>query len=291
MVSLLWACGGGTTSSETAAPTVTDVAAPSPAPPETTREIGYSGNQKLTVYAPAAGGPWPVVVLVHGFDVDSFLLEPLGKELATQGAVVYNISVTYEVFDSDDLKYDLVLPAAIEQEACAVRFARSTAADYGGDPTRVTLVGWSAGAATGAVVAIDGDDYQGDCAVTEGSGLPDAFVAYEGPYNWSHEPLGPLREDRFVAEPGMWEAIDPYAHIGDNPDLVVRLIHGGRPPSTDEWEVEIEHSSDYLAALLEAGYDADLVVVDGATHMDVARSYSSGFDATVEQVMDLARSG
>lgn len=39
---------------------------------------------------------------------------------------------------------------------CAVRFVRGKAAEYGGDPTRVTLMGFSAGAC-GKTIALGGE--------------------------------------------------------------------------------------------------------------------------------------
>ncbi len=245
---------------------------------EVTTGISYSGSRKLDVYAPLDEGPWPVVVVVHGLSVRRPTTAAISEELASKGAVVFNTEVAY--MRGDRLEF----PTAIEQEACAVRFARSHAADYGGDPSRLVFVGHSAGALTGAVVALAGDEFSGECAVTEGSAMPTAFVGYEGPYNWSADRTHSVHE--FEAEPGMWDTVDPYAHIGGNPDLAIRLVHGDLLEN-ELYEIAMEHSNDFLRALQEAGYDAALVVVEGAGHMSVTQAGSIGIDAVVNEVLEL----
>ncbi len=100
-----------------------------------------------------------MVVVVHGMLQGRSSCALFAEAIASQGAVVYNIGVPFTV----------PWGAGIECIACAVRFPRATAADYGGDPGRTTLVGNSAGAATGAVVALAGDDFDGDCVVRDAS--------------------------------------------------------------------------------------------------------------------------
>ena len=96
--------------------------------------------------------------------------------------------------------------------------------------------------------------------------------------------LVPLREE----DPKLWEAINPYSHIGGNRDLRIRLIHG---VNVDElsYEVVPEVSVEFHHALIEAGYDVDLTVVDGADHNDLPRSTSEVFEVTVQHVLQVAR--
>lgn len=56
-----------------------------------------------------------------------------------------------------------IITAGWQDAACALRFARAKAADYGGDPARVIVVGYSGGGTAGAVMALAGDDFDGDC--------------------------------------------------------------------------------------------------------------------------------
>lgn len=170
---------------------------------------------KLDVYTPSEGGSWPVVILAHGMDQSRSRFEPLAKAIASEGAMVYNI----------DVAFSFPFITGVERIACAVRFARATAVDCGGDPSQIILVGNSAGAITGAVVGLAGDDFEEGCALTDASALPDALVLFEGPYDY---PVKATCIDHTVLkdkDPEVWKAINPYSHIGRNPDLQVRLLH------------------------------------------------------------------
>ncbi len=281
------------TAASVAAPSATPTPAATPSPTaeaasltiERTKNITYANVDEyrtmLDVYVPSEQGPWPVVIVVHGGMQYRTDFADLSEAIASQGAVVYNINVNY------------TFPhlIGIERIACAVRYARATAADYGGDPSRITLVGNSAGAATGAVVALAGDDFEGDCVVTEGSALLDALIAFEGPYEYTTT-VGLARYDHTHLkdeDPELWRAINPYSHIGRNPDLQVRLIHG-EDVDIYWYDLPPEVSIEFHQALTDAGYDVELSVVEGASHIDLTQSDSDAFALTVYQVMELARS-
>lgn len=231
----------------------------------------------LDVYRPTEEGPWPVMVMAPGQGANKEVAKDIGQRYAEDGAVAYLITMT------DDPPF----LETVEDVACAIRYARATAADYGGDPENVTLVGFSLGASVGAVVGLSGDDHTNGCVETDTSALPDAFVGYEGPYDWAHTDypldLELLQQD----DPETWAAIDPYAHIGENPDLAVRLIHG-----VDEgiawYEVSHEVSEEFQLALQGAGYDVELILLDGARH--TASTGSAPFEAMVEQALTVAES-
>jgi len=273
-------------------PTPTPEAIPSSTPEaatltiETTRQIVYAdvveGSTRLDVYAPSQPGPWPVVVVVHGAGQSLGHFKPLASAIASQGAVVYNI----------DAKYALPFPGVgIEHIACAVRFARATASDYGGDPDRITLMGNCLGATTGAVVALAGDDFEGDCNVTDASARLDALVAYEGVYDYATTVYNQAMDYTNLKDedPELWEAINPYSHIRRNPDLQVRLVHGDDIDATrDVFPLEV--SMEFHQALADARYDVELIVVEGAAHTALLSQYSDAFTLVVEQVMEVARS-
>jgi len=60
-----------------------------------------------------------------------------------------------------------------------------------------------------------------------------AFVGFEGNYDLATHPYRPNPYDNSQdhtllkdEDPELWKAIDPYTHIGKNPELQIRLIHG-----------------------------------------------------------------
>ena len=278
-------------------PTPTPTATPAPvatprSPTETatliaevTEQIVYANVGEMTatldVYTPSEAGSWPVVVVVHGWGLYKSNFEKLARSIASQGAVVYNINVWFSV---------PFLPS-IERLACAIRFARATAPDYDGDPNRITIVGHSAGAAAGVVVSLAGDDFKGDyCVVSDGSALPDAFVGYEGTYEFTTTNYGDVIDHTNLKQenPELLDAINPYSHIGRNPNLQVRLVHG-----VDDdyawYDISPEESIALNQALADSGYAVELISVEGANHGSILYSTSEAFALTVQQVMELAR--
>jgi acetyl esterase/lipase len=195
--------------------------------------------------------------------------------------VVFNPNVAFTV----------PLLTGIERLACAVRFARAEAPDYGGDPNEITIVGISAGAASAVVIGLAGDDFDAGCVVSAGSALPDAVVAFEGPYEFATTAYGTVIDHTSLKneDQELLEAIDPYSHIGRNPDLQVRLIHGV-DVDDDWWDIRPEESTELHQTLADAGYDVELITVEGADHVDLHIHTSAAFAIAVQQVKELAHS-
>jgi predicted esterase len=148
---------------------------------------------------------------------------------------------------------------------CAVRFAHAHAEEYGGNPDRVILVGFSAGAWMGAQVALAGETLetrwaalaesagepprQVGCTAPDGSPDVDAFVGIAGPYAAFENAPG--------IDPDLRKVVEISAYVGERPDLRVRLLHG-----RTDGVVKPSASEDFLALLVDAGYDAQLTLFD-----------------------------
>ena len=137
---------------------------------------------------------------------------------------------------------------------------------------------------------MDGDDFAGDCVVTEGSALVDALVGYEGPYNWATHNCSTgflsfvaLREE----DSEVWETMDSHTLIGGNPDLVVRLIHGD-DTDVDWYEEPLQVSVEFHRALAEVGYDAEVTLLDDPSHLGLTIPSSKAFEEAVQQVLQVA---
>ncbi|MGH2595742.1 MAG: carboxylesterase family protein [Actinomycetota bacterium] len=208
--------------------TITQDVAFTPSPCEPCRQM-------LDVYAPTRAGSWPVVVLVHGGPCGTGCRDYLTKQasvLALEGIVVFNADYR----DGD-------VPGVQRRDiACAISFARSTASQYGGDPSRVTLVGHSNGAYEGIFVALLGDSFHEPCLGTSASSAPDAFVGIAGG-----------RPDAGVV-----------AGLGANPHLVVRLVIG-----TNDNHVPLDDPQRLQEALRKSGYDSTFTEVRSANHFTV----------------------
>ena len=261
-----------------AAPTSTEVAPTStptstfvqPTPSyavEVTKDIEYltllepdAPVQKVDVYAPTEPGPWPVVVLHHGWyqSKDNTLYTSFAEELAGRGVVAFvperrsPCSTLLECVEDDGRD----LREVQESWACGVRFARGTAADYGGDPGWLTVFGHES---SGWEAAFMGDDLQQawedlasnrggpppqtECLATGDSAHVDAFIGYGGDYEY-YERLS-------ESDPDLWALTSPFGLIGRNTSLVVHLVHGGMANPTN-----IERAVALHEAQVNAGYDS-----------------------------------
>lgn len=257
---------------EEAPPQQATVATPPVALPiEETRGVDYTSTQFVNIFAPQDAGPWPVVLVIPGGGGLPSATEPFAEALAAQGAVVFNV------------KWRAVFPRfrdAAEDVACAVRFARATAASYGGDSTRITLLGHSRGGAIGAVVALAGEDFTGDCLVSGGSALPDVFIGVAGGYDFAVDGDAAFLKDE---DAELWASINPYTHVGRNAEVQVRLVHGDM-----DNVVMVDEAIHFEQALTAAGYDVTLVVLEGATHNIVIDPASEPGDVTLQTTLATA---
>jgi dienelactone hydrolase len=217
--------------------------------------------QKLDVFAPEQPGPWPVVIFVPGYGANKDTMADVlyAKEIAGRGAVVFlpnwRGSMALESARNNGVRWR----EALEEMACAVRFARAGAADYGGDPGWVTVVGGRSvgeslvqalvGDASEAwdqfAAARGGPPAQTECVVSEDSAQVDAYVA------WAEAPT----EMDFLKDqdPELWKLCSPAAHFGENLNLRVRLLRGA-----EDQRVSLERITAFQEDMKAAGYDVTL---------------------------------
>lgn len=243
-----------TTTTASTAPTTSTAA------PTTTTEPGIPFTSLLSLTV--TGDHGPAVVLLHGggwFTGSPADVQGLADSIAEQGAVVFNAPYRLGLQGGG-------FPATFEDVACAVRFAHARAADFGADPDRLVVVGYSAGAHLGAVAALAADTFDGDCVVPMDDTLPKRFVGLAGPYNT--DALAPLVRQFFGTDPAVdpepWRLGNPLTYLGRNPDLVVRLAHGD-----SDQTVPVLFSEYFADQLAQAGYDVELTVVPDAGHSDM----------------------
>lgn len=263
-------------------PSTTPIATTSPAPGpavaavavpylENVEAYAPSGNTTVPLlgmdrYLPAGAGPWPTVVMLHGGDSDAAEMAGLAQAVAERGAVVYVPTYpesgwpTLQQVGAGESKPD----RALGDIACAVRTARTDAADSGGDPDRLVVVGFSRGAQIGAVVSLAGDDpavtgaSSGTCLGSKASAVPQAFVGLDGPYDWE--------SFASATEPELWAAIDrdlmtkisplTYANTpAPDPAPTFSLVSSGQATADGTFA---EHAERFAAALAAAGYSVSL---------------------------------
>jgi hypothetical protein len=274
---MLVGCAGQATPTAvppTSAPTPTFIA---PTPSHTvavTKDVEYvnlvppdAPVQMLDVFAPTDPGPWPVLILNHAWYMskDAFVYSTLAEELAGRGLVVFvpsrrsDLATIAEGAENNGMDFREVQ----ESWACAIRFARNHAAEYGGDPAQITM--FSHGT-SGLQTALMGDDLQQawdefalkrggpppqtECLAGEGSAQIDRFVSYAGEHDWYDR----LKD----TDPELYELTSLLALSPRNPGLRLHLVAGDMA-NPDHVEGIVE----YHEALVNAGHDATLTLLPG----------------------------
>jgi acetyl esterase/lipase len=215
---------------------------------------------RLDVWRDRATSAGPIVITLHGRLRTRADMEPIAKLLAQRGAIVFNADYR------GSAEVERGYPASFEDVACAVRFTRAHAADYGGDPgRRVVLVGHSFGTYVGSIVALDGDEYNNHCVSPEESAEPDAFVGLSGAYHWHTTPIwNTFFGTTYAKDPERWKDGDPHTHIGGNPDSLWRFVIEKSDPI-----LEASSSEEFHEALVDAGYDSKLRQLKKAGHFTI----------------------
>lgn len=218
--------------------------------------VRYTDRHVLDVNAPRSPQrALPVVVLVHACCGDRADLGRLAETIAGAGAVTMNA-------DWAGIKPGTRFPDAYAGVACAVRFARARAADYGGDPENVTLLGWADGAMVSAVVAARGDWFDRvRCRHPKPSAVPDAVVGVAGFYGWTL-PVGQVyvndRARAFLGgtprtAPRAWHDATPYGWLNSAEPRCITLLVGATDPL-------LEDAERFAAALRGSGHAPRVVV-------------------------------
>jgi acetyl esterase/lipase len=224
---------------------------------------GSAPRQALDIWAPKsrAKALRPVVVFFYG----GAWAKGARGEYGFAGRAYANKGFVAVVPD-----YRLVptvrVPAYIEDGALAVRWVRDHAAQFGGDPRRITLAGHSAGAYVGAMLALD-RHYLLDVGVDPATIRAAALLA--GPYDFY-----PFDDPRAIDAMGNWPR-----------PAETQPIHYARADAPPMWlaagtadDVVKPRNSRALAARLKAlGAPTTLREYPGKGHVDLVMGLSKPF--------------
>lgn len=212
------------------------------------KDISYGphGRHILDIYEPAGAGPFPVVMYVHGGgwrEGSKDLYSHLGQWLSRHGVVaaLINYRLTPEV----------VHPEHVRDCASAFAWLRDHAGEYKGDPERMYLTGYSAGAHLAALLATS-PSYLQECGLERS--VIKGVVTLSGVYkvNYLLDFVGYGAAFPYACR----EEASPLTHIGPGlpPWVVVFAINDYK---TLDWQAK-----KLYFALLEAGCKARLLIFD-----------------------------
>jgi acetyl esterase/lipase len=142
-----------------------------------TWDVEYRRNPIRTllarIYQPQSGGPFPVLLDVHGGAwnaQDRTANELMDRGLAESGILVVAIDVLW----ASEAPY----PASVQDASFGVRWLKAHAAEWGGDPATVGILGGSSGGHVSELIALRPHDPRYNAHVLPEAPALDATVAY-----------------------------------------------------------------------------------------------------------------
>lgn len=224
------------------------------------RDVAYADGSRhqLDVYAPPGASGLPVIVFIYGGSWSSGAKGDYafaGAALASRGFVT--VIPDYQLVPSARF------PDFVDDCAAAVRWASDHAQEYGGDPSRIVLVGHSAGAYNVMMLALDAH-YLRDAGVdaTRIRGV----VGLSGPYDFLPFDVDATR-NAFGQAPD--SALTQPVHFArsDAPPL---LLLWGEADTT----VGPRNLRSLDAAMRAAGGRVDTKTYPGVNHVDIMLALS-----------------
>jgi len=180
---------------------------------------GPDPRQVLDVYQPIARSGAPVVIFVHGGayvagnkDVGGHYAN-VATWFARQGML--GINATYRLAPAARW------PAGAEDVRGMVTWAKANAVRYGGDPSRIFLIGHSAGA-----THVSGFIFDKALQPAAGPGVAGA-VLISGRYRLIYDPADPFARNMqayFGEDPAQYENRSPISHIRDGAHVPVFIV-------------------------------------------------------------------
>ncbi|RAL40183.1 hypothetical protein DM860_008323 [Cuscuta australis] len=237
---------------------------------------GDQPRNRLDLYLPKnSNGPKPVVAFVTG---GAWIIgykawgSLLGQQLSERGIIV--ACIDYRNFPQ------ATIGEMVKDASQGIAFVCNNAAEYGGDPNRIYLMGQSAGAHISACVLVDHmikEAGEGQSTSWSLSQIK-AYFGLSGGYNLLHlvdhfDTRG-LYRSLFLSIMEGEESLrkyspevmvqDPYARNAVPLLPPVSLFHG-----TADYSIPCESSKKFADTLNELGGKAEAVMYEGKTHTDL----------------------
>ena len=225
---------------------------------------GPAGDQDLKIYIPDAAGPLPVVVYFHGggFIAGGLSVADEPSRAVANDAGVIVVAVSYR------LAPEHTFPAATDDTFAALEWVAQNIQRYGGDASRMAVMGDSAGGNLAAVAAIRARDEDGPrlraqvliypvidstAELSSRAEFKDGYVVTAAGLDWFWE--------QYLSSPDVAE--NPLA----TPSKAASLAD--LPPAlilTTEYEVARDEAEAYGQQLADAGVETEVTRFDGLVH-------------------------
>lgn len=244
------------------------------------RDVSYLGSErqeKLDAYLPSSdyAGPHPAVLVIHGGgwisgDKASRRESSIGSTLAAQGYAVFSINYLLNIAGENPGATGrrlsrLAWPQNLYDCKSALRWIRSEAAHYNVDPTRIAVMGGSAGGHLSLLVGATASDAEINRhgLYTDQSNAVSGVLNFYGEYDVRGRNVSPIAGATNVTAgeiAAMEKAASPITYLDDkSPPMFI--THG-----TADKVIPVERSRLLAQHLRELGVSYWYVEVGGASH-------------------------
>ena len=237
-----------------------------------------AGRQLMArVYQPQGPGPFPTVLDLHGGAwrrKDRLAEEPMDRAIASSGVLVVAVDMRL----SEEAPY----PGSVQDANYGVRWLKSNAAQWNGDPARIGIYGSSSGGHVAQLVALRPRDPRYSAIPLPAAPNLDATVAYVASRSPISDPHARFQQAERMKRDGMIENSRIYFNPWDTIDegnpqlmldrrepvtLVPMLIMQGALDDNVLPAIQEKFAATYRAA----GGVCELTVFEDSEHEWVAR--------------------
>jgi len=232
---------------------------------------GSAGKAQLDLHVPDGAGPFPAAILVHGGGFDggskNTNVRPLFEPLADAGFAWFSIDYR--------MAPEFRFPAAIADLEAAIRWVKAHAAEYHVNPSKIAIIGESAG---GFLVNYAGTHETRDTTVQ-------AVVDFYGPVDYAAlalerrdhpERFNMASINRHMSRGGSIrffgvEQLDEAGLAKLRAVSPLFAVHKGMPPflcihGTKDDQVSYEQSPLMCGAMRKVGAACEIVTIEGGGH-------------------------
>ena len=181
-----------------------------------------AGRQLMArIYQPHGPGPFPMLLDLHGGAwrrKDRLAEEPMDRAIASSGMLVVAIDLRL----SEEAPY----PASVQDANYGVRWLKSKAAEWNGDPSKLGVYGSSSGGHVAQLIAMRPRDARYGAIPLSTSPTVDASVAYMASRSPISDPYARFQQAERMKRAGMIENSRIYFNPWDtiyegNPQLIL----------------------------------------------------------------------
>lgn len=214
-------------------------AAPAPEGVIVERNLAYGADKAQTfdVFRPKAGNAAPIVVMVHGGGwkvgdkAMGKVIDNKVKWLTDQGLIF--VSVNYRMLPNADVA------TQAQDVARAIAAVQSKAASWGGDPSKLVLMGHSAGAHLVMLLTADPSLAAGQGAKPWRGVVSLDSATMDVPATMAARHLK-LYDEAFGTDPAVWRALSPLEQLKTTPAPAMMVCSSRRTDSCPQAEAFAE---------------------------------------------------